>query len=117
MTGVRPASEKGPVAVSYRTGSDSGADVIDAVRLGELLKGYRYAAGYSRVSDMTAALKERFGVTISVSAIGKYEQGRTIPPVEMLILLCAIMEPNGGLVEIVSKATRPDLRERVFGSP
>lgn len=88
--------------------------VIDAVALGRSLKGARYAAGFVNVSELVQVLSERYGIDISVSAIAKYEQGRTVPPFEMLVTLCAVTEPVGGLPGLVSRAIRADVRDRVL---
>lgn len=110
------ADEWGVFMVDYGD-VDPASHVVDPQRLGSLLKGARHAAGFTKVQELVAALHDHYGINISVSAIAKYEQGRTIPPLEMLIMLCAVLEPYGGFDGLVSRATRSDVRDKVFGSP
>lgn len=91
--------------------------IIDSKLLGRSIKGTRHMAGFSRVSDLADAIEEQYGIKIAVSTLHKYEQGRTIPPIEVLIVMAAILEPMDGLTGMIAKATRGDLRDKVFGSP
>lgn len=89
--------------------------VIDAKLLGQSIKGTRHLAGYSRVVDLAQAIQDQYGIKIAPSTLHKYEQGRTVPPLETLIVLAAVIEPPGGLTGMIARSTRGDLGYKVFG--
>lgn len=91
--------------------------VLDAALLGRMLKGARIAAGFQSVHELSELLERDHGVKISGGALGKYEQGRVIPSLEMFLLLMAVLQPIGGYQQILIKASRQDIRDQVLGAP
>lgn len=96
---------------------DMAEPVIDADQLGRKIRGARYAAGFERMPDLASAIEDQFGLVISSPTLYTYESGRTVPPVAVLLVLTAILEPPDGLAYLLRKATRQDVSDLVFGSP
>jgi len=90
--------------------------VIDRERFGKRLKSARYDAGFDRMVELANKIEDEFGIPIPASTLYTYEAGRTFPPFETLLLILAVLQPLDGLAYF-AVAVRPDIRERVFGSP
>lgn len=101
-------------AGTLNTPEQSSIEVVDELQFGSLLKSKRIEAQIRRQEDLAKKFLDVYGVKVAKSTISKYEQGRTIPPLEYLLMFVAICKPTDGMA-FYHNAVREDIRRDVFG--
>jgi hypothetical protein len=88
--------------------------IIDRKRFGKRMKSARKDTDFGRMTDLADELESRFEFSTSSQTLYTYENGRTIPPLEVLAMITAILRPDEGLRHF-APAFRKDLRTALFG--
>lgn len=89
--------------------------VVDKERFGRRMKSLRGDSeeyGRSMVA-LANAIEDRYGIRVKASTLYSYEEGRTMPPVDMLMVLAAMLSP-GDLQPLLRVALRTDIAKDVF---
>jgi hypothetical protein len=91
-------------------------EIIDRSRFGRRLKSARMDAGFGSMVKLANELQDRTGLEIASPTLYSYESGRTLPSLETLIALVAVLHPHDGL-DYFKVAIRSDIADEVFGRP
>lgn len=91
----------------------SGEPAIDLVELGTRLRAARILARVE-VQELVSLLST-FGIRTSTRALYTYERGEVAPPLEVLVTLVHLLNPEGGWV-FMAPAIRPDIMN-LYRSP
>lgn len=75
---------------------DTAAAILDAEQFGRLLRAARIVAGFDRVRDAAAAIRNTSGVAITERALYALERGEQRVTVEQLLGVVVTYRPIGG---------------------
>jgi len=85
---------------------------VDPVLLGRRLRSVRVLHGYSRMTDLAAAINETCGFEVSARTLYAIERGEQLPSLDQLSCLAAVLAPEWNDAAVMS-AVREDIRERI----
>lgn len=92
------------------------AQVIDRKRLGRRLRAWREDSDFTSMVELANAIEDKWGIQVTAPRLYTYEEGRTLPPLDVLLVLIATLQPYDGLAAL-NVAVRSDISAAVFGSP